>query len=451
MLEHRKNGLKRKIQEARFRLLNLYGEIAEPLRYITYVATNEVWRISTNGRYIYFSADWVNKLSEQELDFILSHVLMHILLGHINRPKYYYGDRYHMAADVVANGKLNVFGWNYDKLPHIGKIRYETFVPQKHGSQITSTEAIRYMPFDPGTMTPGKRRQMLVDSDEWWDKKNADAEAGEVVLSPKDEDPDDLKYDPGKFNGKYQYKRIIFAESFGDGGTHDKKQFDKKEQDDELPSPKSGNIEMVIRALRQEVKKYEIMDTDEVLQRKWGSIKVKSLDWKTLLHAFVQEEIPDYSFTPPDRRLYDLDIFLPDYNIYSKEVRNVFFMVDTSGSVSDEMLSLAYEEIKQALEQFNGALSGVIGFFDSCVQRTYQFSDIEDITRVKPVGGGGTDYRSIFEYINHYLVGVKLTSIVVITDGEGTYPDSVIANNVPVLWLLTEPNPAPWGKSVLLK
>ncbi len=451
MLEYRKNGLKRKIQEARYGLLILYGKIAEPLRYITYVATKEVWRISTNGKYIYFSADWLEKLSSQELEFMLSHVLMHILLGHIRRPKYYYGDRYHMAADVVANGKLNLFGWNYEKLPHIGKIRYETFFPQKHGSQITSTEAIRCMPIDPGTMTPGKRRQMLIDSDEWWDKKDAGAEGGEIVLSPKDEDPDDLKYDPDKFNGKYQYKELVFEESFGGGETPNEKKFDKKEHDDELPSPQSTNIKMIIQALRQEVQKYEIMDADETIQRKWGSINAKSLDWKNLLHTFVQEDISDYSFTPPDRRLQDLDFFLPDYNVYSKEVRNVFFMVDTSGSISDEMLSVAYEEIKQALEQFNGALTGIIGFFDSCVRKTYQFNDVEDITRVKPVGGGGTDYRSAFEYINHYPLGIKPTSIVVFTDGEGNYPNSVIANNVPVLWLLTEPDPAPWGKSVLLK
>ena len=451
MLEYRKNGLKRKIQETRFRLLNLCGEIAEPLRYITYVATKDVWRISTNGRYIYFSADWLDKLSAQELDYILAHVLMHILLGHIKRPRYYHGDRYHMAADVVANGKLNVLGWNYEKLPHIGRIRYETFVPQKHGSQITSTEAVRCMPFDPGTMTPGKRRQMLIDSDEWWDKKEAGAEAGEVVLTPEDEDPDDLKYDPNKFHGKYQYKKLIFEESFGCEGTPNEKQFDKKERDDELSGTKNANVERMIRKLRQEVQNWEVMDADEALQRKWDSIKAKSLDWKNLLHAFVQEDITDYSFTPPDRRLQDLDVFLPDYNVYSKEVRNAFFMVDTSGSVSDEMLSLAFDEIRQALEQFNGMLTGVIGFFDSCVRKTYRFDEVEDITRVKPVGGGGTDYRGIFEHINHYHAESKPTSIVVITDGEGAYPDSAIANNIPVLWLLTEPNPAPWGKSVLLK
>ena len=37
------------------------------------------------------------------------------------------------------------------------------------------------------------------------------------------------------------------------------------------------------------------------------------LDWRAILNNFVQEEVCDYSFAPPDRR-YDGDFFLPDFD-----------------------------------------------------------------------------------------------------------------------------------------
>ena len=122
MTEQRKRQLKRQIQESRFRLSHMYKEVAAPLYNMIFVATKDVWRISTNGFCIYFDPDWLKNLKDLEIDFILSHELMHIALKHIDRPAYYYGDRYHFAADIVANGHLNVLGWNYEKIAHVGKI-----------------------------------------------------------------------------------------------------------------------------------------------------------------------------------------------------------------------------------------------------------------------------------------------------------------------------------------
>ena len=107
MLDYRIRNLRRQLQVSRFRLNHMYKEFAQPLYDMNFVATKDVWRISTNGKCIYFDPDWLQKLGMVEIDFILSHQLMHIALGHIERPEYYLGDRYHLAADIVANGKLN--------------------------------------------------------------------------------------------------------------------------------------------------------------------------------------------------------------------------------------------------------------------------------------------------------------------------------------------------------
>ncbi len=40
------------------------------------------------------------------------------------------------------------------------------------------------------------------------------------------------------------------------------------------------------------------------------------------------------------------------------------------------------------------------------------------------------------------------SSLVVITDGEGDYPDEAEAGNIPVLWLIAGERKAPWGRCV---
>ena len=174
MLERRVRRLKRQLQECRYRLNHMYDDFAIGMYSMSYFATKDIWRISTNGDCIIFNPDWLEKLGPKELDFIMCHQLMHIQLGHIFRPSYYLGDRYHLAADIVANGHLNQMGWNYEKLSNIGKIRYETFIPTVKGYDISSIEAIKCVPFDPSIMSPGKRRQFMIDSDTYWDKKSID-------------------------------------------------------------------------------------------------------------------------------------------------------------------------------------------------------------------------------------------------------------------------------------
>ena len=88
MTAQRKARLKRRLQEARFRLLKKQEELALPLRGMYFVATKEVWRISTNGACIYFDPDWLQRLGDAGLEFILAHQMMHLSLGHLDRPKF---------------------------------------------------------------------------------------------------------------------------------------------------------------------------------------------------------------------------------------------------------------------------------------------------------------------------------------------------------------------------
>ena len=169
-------------------------------------------------------------------------------------------------------------------------------------------------------------------------------------------------------------------------------------------------------------------------------------DWRTLLNDFVQEEVCDYSFTPPDRRFSDSEFFLPDYNDTDTKVEDVLFMVDTSGSISDEMLAASYSEIKGAIDQFNGKLCGWLGFFDAEVYEPLPFESVSDVLAIRPKGGGGTDFGVIFDYVFRKLEKLP-ASIIILTDGFADFPPEEVARNIPVLWMINNKDvDPPWGR-----
>ena len=174
-------------------------------------------------------------------------------------------------------------------------------------------------------------------------------------------------------------------------------------------------------------------------------------DWRTILNDFIQEEITDYSFTPPDRRFDDSPFFLPDYNEKEDTVKDILFMIDTSGSMSDEEITAAYSEIKGAIDQFNGKLKGWLGFFDAKVVEPQPFTNEEEFRIIRPKGGGGTRFDIIFDYVTEHME-TPPASIIIMTDGYADFPDEKEAMNIPVLWLLVtdDVNP-PWGKVARIK
>lgn len=74
-------------------------------------------------------------------------------------------------------------------------------------------------------------------------------------------------------------------------------------------------------------------------------------------------------------------------------------MIDTSGSMSDDMITAAYSEVKGAIDQFGGKLEGWLGFFDAAIIEPKRFTSLDEFKIIKPAGGGGTDFQIILEYV----------------------------------------------------
>lgn len=123
-------------------------------------------------------------------------------------------------------------------------------------------------------------------------------------------------------------------------------------------------------------------------------------------------------------------------------------MIDTSGSMADDMITAAYSEVKGAIDQFDGKLKGWLGFFDAAVIEPKQFETEDELRIIKPEGGGGTDFQIIFEYVRENMQDRLPASIIILTDGYAPFPEENLTMGIPVLWLLNNDSiEPPWGKA----
>ena len=98
-----KNNLIRKLLFSRTRVLAKYGFLGLLLMHMKMALDESIETAATDAEYIYFSPKFLNELSDNELDFILMHEILHVVLKHCFRD----GDRipelFNIACDIVIN------------------------------------------------------------------------------------------------------------------------------------------------------------------------------------------------------------------------------------------------------------------------------------------------------------------------------------------------------------
>lgn len=176
------------------------------------------------------------------------------------------------------------------------------------------------------------------------------------------------------------------------------------------------------------------------------------LDWKQLLHDFLQFDQHDYTFLPPDRRYGGSDLYLPAFNVDEDDgsANDIWVCVDTSASISAEELATAMTEILDAMRQ--ARLKGKISFFDSNITEPEPFESEAELKKITPNGGGGTSFQIIFDYLQERMYPEMPKAILIFTDGFARWPEEQDAMEVPVLWMISSNgrDSAPWGRVVKL-
>jgi len=104
--------------------------------------------------------------------------------------------------------------------------------------------------------------------------------------------------------------------------------------------------------------------------------------------------------------------------------------MDTSGSISLEMLRLFISEINAIARSYQSDIT--------LIQCDAEIQKIERVRRLKPhthaiIGRGGTDFRPVFEVVNRERLSPNV--LIYLTDLYGTFPSR--EPGYPVLWVRT--------------
>lgn len=378
-----------RIMRARMALMSRNGFFGVLMMHLKFALDESVRTAATDGSRMFFAPAFLDDISDKELLFVMQHEILHVVLRHCLRT----GERdnflFNVACDIVVN----------------------SIILESSGGDLSSITLRKY----------GESMHVAPDGKEGC--RYTAEEVYEMLLSHG--------YD-GSANRSEMFR---LTDDHSKWGTSTDKGLSEEwaqriREAYEVAGKRRGDIPGSLRK-----------DLDKLLK--------PVTDWRTILNDFVQEELTDYSLTPPDRRFSDSPFFLPEFNVKDEVVRNILFMIDTSGSMTLKEISQAYAEVKGAIDQFDGRLEGWLGFFDTEVIRPIPFTDASELEEITAYGGGGTNFHAVFDYIRNEMSHMEISSIIILTDGYAEFPEPSASMGIPVLWMIDNDHiDSPWGKTV---
>lgn len=376
-----------RLARARMSILYSNGFYGLLLMHMRFALDDTLGIAATDGERIYFDPAYMDQLSDRELICILEHEVLHICLKHVFRAEKRNNDLYNIAADIVVNSCI-LYSHNND----IGSITLACDGILPH-------------------LTPDGKEGHLYTVEEMYE-----------MLLKHTKKTEDMKTTDNHSRWGWLEDTDVLAEEW------------KTRITEAYETARKGHGRIPAK-----------------LERMIERLERPKVDWRRVLHVYAQPEPEDYTFIPYDRRYQNSQFLFPSFSRYEETVRNILFMIDTSASISDDQLVRAYSEVKGAVDQFKNRLDGWLGFFDSVVYPPQPFQDAEEVLKIKPIGGGGTNFRNIFDYVNENMDRMGIACIIILTDGVAAFPHESEALGIPVIWAMNNDRIVPpWGKIVLI-
>lgn len=341
-----------------------------------FIADTTIETANTNGKDIRYNPAFIESLPADQVQGVICHELMHsTLLHHIRR-----GGRdikqWNKACDYALNPILLNSGM---KLPD-------------------------------GCLVDGR-----------FDNMSAESIFRQLEQEKQDEQPQQPEQGEGQGNGQQQPSN----DPGGSGGVEDAPVHSEAEMA-EAEAQSKQELAQAVQIAKQQGK------LPAGIARMVAEIMQPKIAWQEVLARFLDEVVKnDYSFSRPNPRYIASGFIMP--SLHNVEMGEIVLIVDTSGSVYEdpELLNTFAGEMQDIVSTFNATIRVI--YVDSKFQGE-QTIEPDDTFQLEPKGGGGTNFRPGFEYMDEQ--GITPKAIVYFTDlCCHSFPDEP---DCPVLW-------AKWG------
>ena len=350
--------------------------------------TKKLPTAATDGRKIFFNEEFLNSISSKEQNALMLHEVLHMALLHVTRRQNRDPHIWNIAADIVVNDL----------------IERNTSFPLPQGAITDNRFQDASVEYIYEALLKSKKKYKLVINDILQSQ----------ALENSDEEP--------KSSGLMSQEEADEIESFW----RDKMEILKISSEHNLRNGK-GSLPAGIE--------------QEIL-----TILEPEVDWRHALWKYVGKTPAD--FDDLDRRFIYKGLYLESLLTEAVEVS---VCIDTSGSVSDELLMQFTGELKGILRSYPNVKCSLF-FADTDLAGPYEIDRIEQMP--KAIGRGGTSFVPFFDYLKKHgeennLLGNNKLSIY-FTDGFGDFPQQEPDN--PTMWLVCkdglETNGFPFGEVV---
>jgi predicted metal-dependent peptidase len=366
-----------------------------------FVERADIPTAATDGRDVFYNAEFLGSLSLGELDGVLLHEVLHAALGHVTRRGNRNPHRWNIAADIVVNGLIDEQGI---ELP---------------GMAMRDPNLCGYSVEEVYTLLPADQSKQEVDAD---------------LLEPP-------PGPPSRGNGTGA------ADEDGDGSGNDGEGPKRATSRPSINDAKS--LERHWRAAASQAASVARGsgkgDLPAGIERAFALRDFPKLDWRSVLWRFMANTATD--FATFDRRYMYQGLYLE--TLEDQNLR-VVVCVDTSGSINEELISTLMTEVQGVLRAYPG-LSCTLFFADAELYGPFVIASEGELPAAQ--GGGGTDFRPLFDRLESDPPGGEPPSVCIyMTDGFGDFPAT--EPRFPVLWAIVpgglDEESFPFGEAVRL-
>lgn len=335
---------------------SFFGNLATRLKLIN--ADEWCATAATDGRNFYYNSRFVNMLKQKEVEFLFGHEVLHVVYDHFGRRDERDPQVWNIANDYAVNADLK---------------------RHKVGEFITSVPCLYEVKYD------GKYSEHIYDD---LMKDVNQISLDELIDQLLDEhmDVDDDKESEGKGRPK-----PLTAEE-----REELRQEIKQNIINAAKGTEPGQLPLGVKRLIEETISPQ-------------------MPWPELIQTNLTSSIKtDYSFSRPNRRGWHMDVIMPG-TIPGEEI-DIVVALDMSGSISNKQCQSFLSEVSGMMEMFNGFKIHVFCFDTEIYNpQTFISDNLDTMGDYEPMGGGGTDFTSIFRYLKER--GEDTKRLIVFTDG----------------------------------
>lgn len=360
----------------------------------------------TDGKNVWYGAEFCNDLPDPELRFLILHENMHKMARHMYVYKAMHtldGQRANAACDYWINGELI----KQDACKgFIKMIKGGLYNPKYYGWTVTAI----FKDLE------GKEQ----GDDEGGDGGDGGGGQGD---KPKDNNGNEI------------------TEGYPKSGGTDEHDWEGGDLSDDEKASLEKDIEIAIRQGKSLAGK---MDGNQ--SRLFDGMLDGKVDYKKEMAEFLKQVMAgrdESSWSKINRRMFHVGYFP---SAVSTTCGRLAVGIDASGSIGGDIIARSMGEVKKLCVEINPAGLDVIWWDNEvCSVQSFeqgQYDNIDNVLRAK--GGGGTSPQCVADWLTANKT-MNHECLLMISDG---YVDSFPVFDIPSLWIMTTDVVAPHGRTV---